>query len=46
MERCLNVKRKKIRVVVAKSFNYSMDTEVWAITHVGITSKVKHKVKK
>lgn len=39
IERCLDKGRKTIRVVVAKSFNYSLDSEVWVITHVGITSK-------
>ena len=39
IERCLDKGRKTIRVVVAKSFNFSPDSEVWAITHVGITSK-------
>ena len=39
IERCLDKGRKTIRVVVAKSFNFSLDSEVWAIIHVGITSK-------
>lgn len=30
IERCLDRGRKTIRVVVAKSFNFSLDTEVWA----------------
>jgi len=46
IERCLDEKRITIRVVVVKSFNYSLNMDVWAITHVGITSKHKHKVKK
>lgn len=39
IEKCLDKRRKTIGVVVAKSFNYSLDSEVWVITHVGITSK-------
>ena len=46
IERWLNEKRKTIRIFVVKSFNYSLNMDVWAITHVGITSKHKHKVKK
>ena len=41
IERCVDVKRKTIRIVVAKSFNYSLDSEVWVVTHVGITTKPK-----
>jgi hypothetical protein len=39
--RCIDQKRKTIKVVVVKSFNYSINSEVWVITHVGITSKRK-----
>jgi hypothetical protein len=46
IERCLDEKRKTIRIVVVRSFNYSFDMDVWAITHVGITSKHKQKVTK
>jgi hypothetical protein len=41
IEKCLDIKRKTIKVVVAKSFDYHSDSEVWVITHVGITSKRK-----
>ncbi len=41
LERCLDKGKKTIRVVVAKSYNYSLDSEVWVITHVGMTSKSK-----
>ncbi len=41
IERCLDQKRKTIRVVIAKSFNYHLDSEVWVITHVGVTTKRK-----
>ena len=41
IERCLDRKRKTIRVVVAQSFNYYFDSESWVIVHVGITSKLK-----
>ncbi len=43
IERCIDVKRKTIKAVVDKSFNYSLQTEVWVIVwvivHVGIFSK-------
>ena len=39
IEKCIDKKRKTIRVVIANSYNYSLGTEVWVITHVGITSK-------
>ena len=41
IERCINKKGKIIRVVIADSYNWSMDTKVWAITHFGITKKSK-----
>lgn len=41
IEKCLDIKKKTIRVVIGKSFNYHMISEVWIITHVGITSKRK-----
>jgi len=41
IERCLDQKRKTIRVVIAKSFNYHLDSEVWVIIHVGVTTKRK-----
>ena len=44
IEKCKDIKQKTVRVVVAKSFNFSLNCEVWVITHVGITSK--HKVRK
>lgn len=41
IEKCLDIKKKTIRVVVGRSFNYHMDSEVWVIMHVGKTSKRK-----
>lgn len=41
LERCLDKGKKTIRVVVVESWNYSLDSEVWVITHVGMTSKSK-----
>ncbi len=40
-EICLDHKRKTTRVVIARAYNYSLDSEVWVITHVGITTKPK-----
>jgi len=39
IERCVDRKGKTIRVVVVKSFSFSMNSDVWVITHVGMTSK-------
>ena len=41
IEKCFDKKGKTIRVVIAKSFNYSLNLEVWIITHFGITKKPK-----
>jgi hypothetical protein len=39
IEKCVNKKNKTIRTVIVRSFNYSMDCEVWLITHFGVTTK-------
>ena len=39
VERCLDKRNKTIKVVLARIFFYSLDEEIWHITHVGITSK-------
>ena len=39
IERCLDRKKKTTRVVILKAYNYSLDSEVWVVIHVGITSK-------
>jgi hypothetical protein len=39
IERCIDRKEKTVRAVVAESYNYAMDCEVWVVTHFGITSK-------
>ena len=39
IERCIDKKKKAIRVVAVHSYNYSLETDVWVITHIGITSK-------
>jgi hypothetical protein len=41
IERCLDRKRKTTRVVITKAYNYSLDSEVWVIIHVGVTTKPK-----
>jgi hypothetical protein len=41
IEKCLDSKKKTIKVVIVRSFNYNMDTDIWIIAHVGITSKRK-----
>ena len=41
IEKCLDKKRKTIRIVVGKTFNFDMDKDVWIIAHVGVTSKRK-----
>ena len=35
VERCVDVKNKILKAVVARSYNYDMESEVWVITHVG-----------
>ncbi len=45
IERCLDRKKKTMRVVIVRAYNYSLDSEAWVIIHVGVTSKPK-KVKK
>ena len=39
IERCLDRKKKTTRVVIVKAYNYSLESEVWVVIHVGITSK-------
>ncbi len=39
IEKCVDKRNKIMRTVVVKSYNYSMDCEVWLITHFGITTK-------
>jgi hypothetical protein len=43
IEKCLDSKKKTLNVVIGRSFNFHMDTDVWIISHVGITSKRKVK---
>ena len=43
IEKCINVKRKTMRIVAAKTYNFSLDSEVWAIIHAGFKSKSKVK---
>lgn len=35
VERCVDVKNKILKAVVARSYNYDMKSEVWVMTHVG-----------
>lgn len=37
-EKCLRRKKELVKVVVAKSYNYSLKTECWVVTHVGVVS--------
>ncbi len=39
IEKCADKGNKTLKTVVVQSFNYSLDTDVWAITHVGIFTK-------
>ncbi|WP_456474230.1 hypothetical protein [Candidatus Pyrohabitans sp.] len=39
IERCVDRKSKTLKAVVAKSYNYDMESEVWVITHVGRFTK-------
>ena len=41
LERCLDRRGRMVKVVVAASYNLSMDRDVWVITHFGVTSKRK-----
>ena len=43
IEKCLDHKKKTHKVVAVKVHYYSLDTEAWLITHVGITSKRRMK---
>ncbi len=45
IERCMDHKRKTTKVVIAKSYNYSLDSEAWVLIHVGVITKPK-RVKK
>ena len=45
IERCLDHKRKTTKAVIARSYNYSLDSEVWVVIHVGITIKPKLVIK-
>ena len=39
LEKCVDKGGKTIKVVVVQSYNHSLDTDVWAITHVGVFTK-------
>jgi hypothetical protein len=39
IEKCLDKKGKTFKVVIAGSFNFDHNCEVWVVTHFGITSK-------
>ena len=36
LEKCVRKGKKTLKVVVAKSFNYSLNTECWVLIHVGL----------
>jgi len=36
VERCVQVGEKTLKVVAVKSVNYSLDSECWLLTHVGV----------
>lgn len=35
LERCMDKGRKTVKVVTVKSYNWSLESDVWVITHVG-----------
>ena len=39
LEKCINKGNKTIKAVVVRSHNWSLDCDVWVITHVGKFSK-------
>ncbi len=41
LERCIDKGGKTVNVVVVQSYDHSLQTEVWAITHVGMFTKRK-----
>lgn len=36
VEKCLDRKRKTYKVVIAKSYNYSRQEDIWLLIHVGV----------
>ncbi|MEE8167765.1 MAG: hypothetical protein V3T58_02690 [Candidatus Hydrothermarchaeales archaeon] len=38
-ERCVDTKNKTLKVVVARSYNYDLKSEVWVVTHVGMFTR-------
>lgn len=36
LERCVRKGKKTLKVVAAKSYNYSLETECWLLIHVGV----------
>ena len=41
IEKCIDIKKKTMKVVVAQSYNHALKEEVWVVTHFGITTKRK-----
>ena len=39
VEKCVDKGNKTLKIVAVQSYNYSLRTEVWAITHAGIFTK-------
>jgi hypothetical protein len=39
IERCVDKGSKTMKIVAVQSYNYSLRTEVWAITHAGMFTK-------
>ncbi len=39
IERCIDRKRKTLKVVISRSYNHFLDSEVWVIIHFGIKTK-------
>ena len=36
LERCVKRGKKTLKVVAVKSYNYSLQTECWVLTHAGV----------
>ena len=41
IEKCLDMKKRTKKVVLARSYNYALNEDVWVVTHFGITTKRK-----
>lgn len=39
IEKCIDKGTKTLKIVAVKSYNYSLQTDVWVITHAGVFTK-------